>query len=80
MQIDVGRRQPLGPALELSALIWMNVVQPEDRLVTVLAGLGRGRRRVQLTVRVENKGRFFSEPEKKNIFFNILNFFGSLFG
>jgi hypothetical protein len=68
VQVDVSRRQPLRPALKLAALIGLNVVESEGRLVVVVGPVGRGRRWEHLTVRADNQRRVLTEPESKEMF------------
>jgi hypothetical protein len=68
VQVDVSRRQPLRPALELAALIGLNVVESEGRLVVVVGPVGRGRCWEHLAVRADNQGRVLAEPEILEMF------------
>jgi hypothetical protein len=72
VQVDVSRGQPLRPALELAALIGLNVVESEGRLVVVVGPVGRSRCWEHLTVRADDQGRVLAEPESKEMFIALI--------
>ena len=75
MQVDVSRGQSLRPALELAALIRLNVVESEGRLVVVVGPVGRSRRWEHLAVRAYDQRRVLAEPESNDMLIVLIKIY-----